>query len=118
MNLIDFLYTLKDSQSPYPVQIELKGMSVWGSPDTVQINISDPYILEQIWERDDLFTQLKQVSTILHEAGRTVEISYRNIHICTLGKQGHSFIMQVLGIDHVSLGNPIRVYQLLKVQMK
>jgi hypothetical protein len=118
MNVIEVIHILMDPHLQDPVQIELNGMSVWSSPDSVQIDIYDPYLIQQIWERDDFFTQLRQVSTILHEAGKTVEIFYRKTHICTLGKHGHSFIMQVLGIDHVSLGNPFRVYQLLRVEMK
>ncbi|MBU7043191.1 MAG: hypothetical protein HXS47_06325 [Theionarchaea archaeon] len=115
MNLIDFIYTLTDLTEADSVQIELEGLTVWLSKDFIQMAIHDPSLLHYISQRDDLFSQLKQISTSLHEAGKTVEIFYKTTHICTLGKEGHSYLMEVLGIEHMSMGNPLKVYQLLKV---
>ncbi|MBU7032410.1 MAG: hypothetical protein HXS53_07750 [Theionarchaea archaeon] len=86
--------------------------------DKIRINITDSDTLYRLFEREDLFSQLRHISNTLNKAGKTMEISYRNARVCTVGKHGHSLFLQVLGLDHVSLGNPLRVYQILRIKRK
>jgi hypothetical protein len=118
MDPMDFACTMMNLIQSGSIQVSMGDNTVWLSKDKIQINIDDSDTLYRLCGRDDLFSQLKHISDTLNEAGKTVEISYRNTRICTVGKHGHSFFLQVLGMDHVSLGNPLRVYQVLKVKRR
>jgi hypothetical protein len=97
------------------IEIQIGENSVRLERDHIRVNLSDMESLRTLMDREDILPQVKYLSEEFSRTGKTLEIRYRNKRIVYLGADADSFVFKMLGIDHVTVGNPFTVYQFLRV---
>jgi hypothetical protein len=97
------------------LEIEIGSNLVRLEKDLIQLNIRDTESLKMLLDREDIIHQLMYMSEEFSRAGKTLEIKYRNSRIIRLGARADSLLLQLLGIDHVTMGNPVTMYRFLRM---
>ncbi|MBU7019366.1 MAG: hypothetical protein HXS44_17805 [Theionarchaea archaeon] len=97
------------------LEIEIGSNLVRLEKDLIQLNISDTESLRMLLDREDILRQMMHTSEEFSRAGKTLEIKYRNSRIVRLGAKADSLMLQLLGIDHVTMGNPVTMYRFLRM---
>lgn len=97
------------------LEIYLGKNSVRLEKDFIQLNLSDLKSLKMLMDREDLLPQMRYLSERFSQAGKTLEINYRNARVVRLGAGANSFTLQLLGVSHVTIGSPLTLYRFLRV---
>lgn len=95
------------------VEIYIGESSLVITRDKIQVDICNPAV-STLFRREDILPQIKNLSEALCGVKKTLVIKYNHSTMLTLGKDTHSILLRIVGMDHVSLGNPITVYKFLK----
>ncbi len=69
-------------------------------------------------DREDFIQQMRHLSEVLYREGKTCVIKYRGSSIVTLGAGANSLALKLVGMDHVSVGNPVTLYRSLRTWRK
>jgi hypothetical protein len=82
--------------------------------DVIQVDIYDAEKSAILLHREDILPQLKSLSEEFCKAGKTLVIKYKNSEILKLGADADSVVLKIVGMDHVTMGNPVAIYQFLR----
>lgn len=97
------------------LEIYLGENSVRLERDSIQLDLSDIKSLKVLMDREDILPQMRHLSEKFSQAGKTLEIRYKNARVVRLGAGADSLTLQLLGVNHVTIGNPLTVYRFLRV---
>lgn len=100
------------------MEISIGRNSVRVERDFILIDLHDLESLKGLLDREDILPQVKHLSEEFSRTGKTLEIKYRNATVFRVGAGARSVVLQLLGYDHVSVGNPVTVYRFLQVWQK
>jgi hypothetical protein len=96
------------------MEIYLGKTSVRVGRDVIQVDIYDAEKAAPLLHREDILPQLRSLSEEFCKAGKTLVIRYRNSEILKLGADADSIVLGIMGMDHVSMGNPVTIYRFLR----
>jgi hypothetical protein len=68
--------------------------------------------------RQDILPQLRQLSELLSQAGKTLVIKYEHSKMLKLGAHTDSVLLRLIGLERVAIRNPVTVYRFLRNQGK
>ncbi len=81
--------------------------------DVIQVDICDT-MSPTLFDREDILSQIRQLSEEFCSAQKTLVIKYNHSRVLTLGAHANSVVLQLLGMNHVAVGNPVTVYKFLR----
>lgn len=68
--------------------------------------------------RQDILPQLRQLSELLSQVGKTLVIKYEHSKMLKLGAHTDSVLLRLIGLERVAIRNPVTVYRFLRNQGK
>ncbi|MBU7013470.1 MAG: hypothetical protein HXS52_13045 [Theionarchaea archaeon] len=68
--------------------------------------------------RQDILPQLRQLSELFSQEGKTLVIKYEHSKMLKLGAHTDSVLLRLIGLDRVAIRNPVTVYRFLRSQGK
>ena len=95
------------------VKIWVGDNSITVEKDVIQVDICDT-TGSTLFDREDIFSQLRQLSEEFCTAQKTLVIKYNHSTLAKLGANTHSVLLQLVGMNHVAIGNPVTVYKFLR----
>ncbi len=96
------------------VEIQVGKNSLRLQRDCVEVNLGELDHFRAFTNREDFFQQMKYLSDQLSAAGKTFIVKYKGWSILRLGAGCDSFVLRLLGMDHVTLGNPVALFQVFR----
>ena len=97
------------------LEIQMGANSVRVERDFIQVNVSSIESLKVLLDREDILPQVRYLSEEFSRVGKTLEIKYRNARVIRLGARADSVLLKIVGIDHLTIGNPLTVYRFLRM---
>lgn len=85
--------------------------------NVIQVDICDT-LGSTLFDREDILSQIKQLSEEFCSAQKTLVIKYHHSRVLTLGAHADSIVLQLVGMNHVTIGNPVAVYKFLRTFRK
>ncbi|MBU6998487.1 MAG: hypothetical protein HXS41_13115 [Theionarchaea archaeon] len=99
------------------VEIQIGESSIMVERDVITVDLCGLEDSLLIY-RQDMLPQLRQLSELFSDAGKTLVIKYEHSRMLKLGAHTDSVFLRLIGLDRVAIRNPVTVYRFLRKTRK
>ena len=79
--------------------------------DLIQLCIDDPKSLNALFDREDILSQINCLSEEFCEAGKTLEIKYKNSRVLKLGATADSLMLRLVGRRRTTMDKNLHTFE-------